>query len=391
MGSAAADWRSGRRQQQRRQQQRRWRQRQQQAAAAAMAAKRQERCAPGPLLDRRLNVLLLHSDYDFAPHTTTKRDRLCFYSVPVQPTQDPALSLFRLATDLLALQVASSNNRPFLARPQPASLQDLARAHQPTPYARCAAVQRHAHGGRGVHLFPTQFCKLQCTFCRDKPCDSSAMRNQSSPATLRGGGIAGLMRMALASTECSLSGFESDGCRPMRPGNVQQASAEGQKGGWYAGKRAEITVMFHFLERPLLQATTPRLRARLKPPCASTCAHSKIKRASPPPAGRRRHSPTGPAGQPWPSSAALSDRLTGARPTRWCEPCTSAATPRPPHSWRSLGGGLAGSTRIMWASSSRKLRGMAGQQLVAGFLAGACFVTLLLLLSSDGCRGPGAA
>ncbi|KAI7842255.1 hypothetical protein COHA_003896 [Chlorella ohadii] len=31
---------------------------------------------------------------------------------------------------------------------------------------------------------------------------------------------------------------------------------------------------------------------------------------------------------------------------------------------------------------------MAGQQLVAGFLAGACFVTLLLLLTSEGCRGP---
>ena len=45
----------------------------------------------------------------------------------------------------------------------------------------------------------------------------------------------------------------------------------------------------------------------------------------------------------------------------------------------------------MWGSSSRKLRGMAGQQLVAGFLAGACFVTLLLLLTSEGCRGPGAS
>lgn len=43
----------------------------------------------------------------------------------------------------------------------------------------------------------------------------------------------------------------------------------------------------------------------------------------------------------------------------------------------------------MWAASPRKPRPWNGQ-LAAGFLSGACFVALLFLLTSEGCRGPGA-
>lgn len=127
-------------------------------AAAAVAAERQERCAPGPLLDRRLNVLLLHCDYDLAPHTTTKRDRprFLFSSSSAYP-RPSVVTLPTLATHLPTLQVFSvitlfgSPTTGFPSGPP---------SCQPTPYARSAAVQRHAHSGRAVHLFPTQFCKL---------------------------------------------------------------------------------------------------------------------------------------------------------------------------------------------------------------------------------------